>query len=124
MAREYQTERGCAAPVLSNTIWILLTQAGLNVQAWRHDNPSPYLQSYSLDFQYELGNGAVVEIGYTGNQGRKYAWGQPRNMNQVPMSFLNEGQALNNRVPNPFFGVLAAGPNRGGTIPLDRKSVV
>ncbi len=98
----------------------LLTQAGLNVQAWRHDNPSPYLQSYSLDFQYELGNGAVVEIGYTGNQGRKYAWGQPRNMNQVPMSFLNEGQALNNRVPNPFFGVLAAGPNRGGTIPFHR----
>ena len=98
----------------------LSTQLGLNIQAWRHDNPSPYLQSYSLDLQYEIGRGMVFDIGYTGNTGRRYAWGSGRNFNQVPSQFLSEGQALNNRVPNPFFGVLTAGPNRGATIPRHR----
>ena len=98
----------------------LLTQVGLNGQAWRHDNPSPYLQSYSLDFQYELGRGSIIDISYTGNQGRKFNWGSPRNMNQMPMSFLSEGQALNNRVPNPFFGVLTSGPLSGETLPRHR----
>lgn len=98
----------------------LLTQAGLNIQAWRHDNPTPYLQSYSLDLQYELGRGMVFDIGYTGNTGRKYSYGSGRNMNQVPSQYLSEGLALNNRVPNPFQGVLTAGPNTGATIPQHR----
>lgn len=98
----------------------LLTQAGLNIQAWRHDNPTPYLQSYSLDLQYELGRGMVFDIGYTGNTGRKYSYGSGRNMNQVPSQYLSEGLALNNRVPNPFQGVLTAGPNTGATLPQHR----
>ncbi|MDE0627493.1 MAG: hypothetical protein OXH99_13930 [Bryobacterales bacterium] len=98
----------------------LLTQAGLGVQAFRHDNPTPYLQSYSLDLQYELGRGMIFDIGYTGNTGRKYSYGAGRNMNQVPSQYLSEGQALNNRVPNPFHGVLTAGPNTGATTPRHR----
>ncbi|MDE0126484.1 MAG: TonB-dependent receptor [Bryobacterales bacterium] len=98
----------------------LLTQLGLNIQAWRHHNPTPYLQSYSLDLQYELANGLLFDIGYTGNTGRKYSWGAGRNYNQVPSQYLSEGQALNNRVPNPFHGVLTAGPNTGETIPRFR----
>ncbi len=98
----------------------LLTQTGLNIQAWRHDNPSPYLQSYSLDLQYEVGRGMIFDIGYTGNTGRRYSWGSGRNFNQVPSQYLSMGQALNNRVPNPFSGVLTAGPNRGSTVPFHR----
>ena len=98
----------------------LLTQAGLNISAFRHDNPSPYLQSYSLDLQYEIGQGMIFDIGYTGNTGRRYSWGSGRNFNQVPSQHLSEGQALNNRVPNPFFGVLTAGPNTGATTPRHR----
>ncbi len=98
----------------------LLTQLGLNIQAWRHNNPTPYLQSYSLDLQYELGRETVFDIGYTGNTGRKYSFGASRNMNQVHSQFLREGLALNNRVPNPFHGVLTAGPNTGETTPRHR----
>ena len=98
----------------------LLTQAGLNISAFRYNNPTPYLQSYSLDLQYELGRGMIFDIGYTGNTGRKYSYGSGRNMNQVHKQYLSEGQALNNRIPNPFQGVLSAGPNTGATIPRHR----
>ena len=95
----------------------LMTQLGLNIQAWRHHNPTPYLQSYSLDLQYEFARGLVFDIGYTGNTGRKYSWGAGRNYNQVPSQYLSEGQALNNRVPNPFHGVLTAGTEHGRNDP-------
>ena len=98
----------------------LATLLGANADAWNRDNPTPYLQSYSLDFQYELAAGSVVEIGYSGNQGRKFSWGSPRNFNQVPMSFLGMGEELNNRVPNPFFGQISSGPLSGSTVPFHR----
>lgn len=41
-------------------------------------------------------------------------------MNQVHKQYLSEGLALNNRIPNPFHGVLTAGPNTGVTIPRHR----
>ena len=53
---------------------------------------------------------AVFEIGYSGNQGRKFPYEQTRNFNQMPSSFLAMGEELNNRVPNPFFGLIPSGP--------------
>ena len=50
----------------------LLTRVGNSVTAWRTYNPTPYLQSYSLDLQYQLGYGTVFEIGYTGTSGASF----------------------------------------------------
>ena len=77
-----------------------LTQIGRNVRAFNHNNPSPYLQSYSLDFQYELTQGSVFEIGYTGNVGRKLNYGYNPNWNQMHPSFLSLGESLNDPVAN------------------------
>ena len=97
-----------------------LTQIGTNVVAFNHNNPSPYLQSYSLDFQYELTQGSVFEIGYTGNVGRKLNYGHNPNWNQMHPSFLSLGESLNEQVANPFFGVITSGALRGEAVPRHR----
>ena len=98
----------------------LLTRVGNSVTAWRLYNPTPYLQSYSLDFQYELGYGTVFELGYTGNVGRKLSYGEARRYNQMFPEYLSMGEELNARVPNPFFGAITSGALRGATIPQHR----
>ena len=98
----------------------LATAVGANVNAWPRDHPTPYVQSFSLDFQYEVAQGSVFEIGYTGNRGKKFAWGSNRNFNQVPMNYLSMGEELNNRVPNPFHGHIRSGPLSGITAPMHR----
>ena len=98
-----------------------LTQIGTNVRAWRRHNPTPYVQSYSLDFQYELAQGSVFEIGYTGNVGRTLNYGfQNPDWNQMHPSFLSLGESLNDQVANPFFGVITSGALRGKTVPRQR----
>lgn len=98
----------------------LLTAVGANVNAWPRNHPTPYVQSFSVDFQYELFPGSVFEIGYSGNRGRKFAWGSNRNFNQVRMESLSQGEELNNRIHNPFFGLISSGPMSGRTAPLHR----
>ncbi len=98
----------------------LATALGANVNAWPRNHPTPYVQSFSLDFQYEIAPGSVFEIGYSGNRGRKFAWGSNRNFNQVPIENLSMGERLNDRVPNPFFGHIRSGPLSGSTAPMHR----
>ena len=98
----------------------LLTRVGNSVTAWRTYNPTPYLQSYSLDLQYQLGYGTVFEIGYTGNVGRKLSYGEARRYNQMLPEYLSMGEDLNTRVSNPFHGAINIGALRGETIPQHR----
>ena len=98
----------------------LLTRVGNSVTAWRLYNPTPYLQNYSLDLQYELGYGTVFEVGYTGNVGRKFAYGESRRYNQMFPEYLSMGEDLNTRVTNPFYGHIKIGALRGQTIPRHR----
>ena len=98
----------------------LLTRVGNSVTAWRTYNPTPYLQNYSLDLQYELGYGTVFEVGYTGNVGRKFSYGEARRYNQMFPEYLSMGEDLNSRVANPFHGHINIGALRGETIPRHR----
>ena len=93
------------------------TFAGSTPTAWTRDNPSPLIQSYSLDFQYQLGPRTVAEIGFTGNVGKKLALGVTSNANQLDPKYLGLGQGLNNQVANPFAGVIKAGALANPTIP-------
>src|SRR5262249_16812821 len=53
----------------------LLTNVGLGVSPFTRKRPTPYMQQYSLDFQYQLGNSMVAELGYVGSQGRRLSFG-------------------------------------------------
>lgn len=101
----------------------LLTEVGQSVNAFQRYHPTPYVQSYSVDFQYMVGRGSVIEVGYTGVQGRKLLMGVSRNINQLNPTYLSLGDALNNQVTNPFYGVITNGPLSGPTIPYWRTLV-
>ena len=103
-------------PPTGNTLGAL-TYVGLSPTAWRRNNPTPYVEGYSLDLQYQVTHSSVLEVGYTGNVGRRLAYGVPVNYNQLNPQYLSLGQALNNLVPNPFYGIIKSGQLSGPTIP-------
>ena len=83
----------------------LLTEVGQTVVAASRLHPSGYAQTYSADFQYQIGNAGVLELGYTGVQGRKLLLGAANmNINQLDSKYLSQGNALYQKVANPFYG--------------------
>ena len=68
---------------------------------------SAQIYEWSMDFQYQVSNHSVAEIGYTGVRGRKLLFGNPNfDLDQLPTADLALGNKLNNLVPNPFSGVI------------------
>jgi len=98
----------------------LLTQAGDAVSAFYRAHPISYVQNFSVDFQYEVSKGMVMEVGYTGSQGRKLLFGTGQQANQLHPQNLSLGAQLDQAVPNPFFGAIATGVLAGATIPRQR----
>jgi hypothetical protein len=104
------------------------TTAGLNTlvgfgegQSWlREPHPTPHKHQYSIDFQYQLNPMTAVEIGYSGFKGRDLMFGNPSHFNQLHPDFLSLGPALDEQVPNPFFGRITAGALRFATVPRQR----
>ncbi|MEX2261251.1 MAG: carboxypeptidase regulatory-like domain-containing protein [Bryobacteraceae bacterium] len=96
------------------------TLIGESIGGTQYAFSNPYVQSFSLDFQYEFDRSTVLELGYTGTQSRKLAFGVGRNANQLPTHLLSQGAALNTPVDNPFFGIIPGGPLAGRTIPQHR----
>jgi hypothetical protein len=95
----------------------LATLVGQTVNAFQRSRPSPYVQAYTLDFQYQISGNTMVEVGYTGTQGRKLFYGYSQNLNQLDPKYLSLGSALNQAVKNPFAGVIQNGPLSAATIP-------
>ncbi len=95
----------------------LLTLVGNSISAFQRSHPSAYVQSYSFDLEYELGHNGVIELGYSGTQGRKLLLGNSPNLNQLDPKYLSLGASLNDQVPNPFFGQITTGTLSGATIP-------
>jgi hypothetical protein len=101
----------------------LLTGVGEGIsQVWPWaPHPTGYKSHFSVDFQYELANRAVLEAGYTGWRGRKLMYGQPAfNPNQLPTQFLSLGNRLDDMVPNPFYGVIESGNLSDEMVPYHR----
>jgi hypothetical protein len=93
----------------------LLQQLGLGVSEFIRSRPTPYLQGYSLDLQYQFDPSTVAEVGYAGSQGRKLL-GPNYEANQLPESLMSMGNALLASVPNPFYGVITSGDLSGATV--------
>jgi hypothetical protein len=98
----------------------LLTQVGDSVNAFWRNHPLSYVQNFSFDIQYELRKGMVLEVGYTGSQGRKLLFGTGQQANQLQPRELVRGTQLDEPVENPFFGVIQTGVLSGRTVPLQR----
>jgi hypothetical protein len=94
-----------------------LTNVGQGVGGLMKDRPTPYIQQYSFDLQYQAGGDVLIEAGYTGTQGRKLLYGSYGfQFNQLPDQYLALGDKLLQLVPNPFYGVIATGSLSGKTV--------
>jgi hypothetical protein len=98
----------------------LLTQVGDSVNAFSRHHPLGYVQNFSFDIQYEIAKGMVLEVGYTGSQGRKLLYGTGQQANQLDPVYLSRGAALDAPVANPFRGIITTGVLAGATVPQQR----
>jgi hypothetical protein len=90
---------------------------------------NPYSLRWNVDVQHQLGKGAVVEVGYTGNHYVHLPFSQ--NMNYTPAQYLSSSpfrdQAVIDRnstpVPNPFAGLLPGTNLSGNTVSFSSLTV-
>ncbi len=78
--------------------------------------PTPYLQQWNFTLQRQIPGQFVVTASYAGNRGIKL-FGAGYNVNQLDPVHFALGLALQNQVPNPFFGQIPAGGISGRTVP-------
>jgi trimeric autotransporter adhesin len=86
----------------------ILTGAGGQVRVPDQFRKSAYVHQYSFDIQRELPGKLVGEIGYIGGSGRRLGLGgnddATININQLDPRYQALGTALNDQLPNPFYG--------------------
>ncbi len=84
----------------------LLTQVGGNLESVLQTTITPWSQQWNLNIQRELPWQTNLEVAYVGTRGLHLS----RNgegglsLNQLDPQYLSLGSALNQSVPNPFFG--------------------
>jgi hypothetical protein len=97
----------------------LLTGVGGDVYFIDPNKGAPRVQQYSADLQRELPGGVSVSVGYTGATGTNLSWAGSNsggtagyiNINQIDPKYQSlPADYTTTSVPNPFFGVAAAGP--------------
>jgi hypothetical protein len=91
----------------------MLTGTGGEIRFVDPTKGAPRVQQYSADLQRELPWNLSVSVGYTGLTGRNLSWGGSDNalinINQLDPKYQTAGINTLSMVPNPFFGVAAAG---------------
>jgi len=101
----------------------LLTGVGGNIDFIDQTKGAPKVHQYSVDVQRELPGNMAVTIGYVGATGRDIGYGgtvdAAININQIDPAVARarfpapgggwDAAALRQSVPNPFFGIAAAG---------------
>ncbi|MBI4470467.1 MAG: TonB-dependent receptor [Acidobacteria bacterium] len=92
----------------------LATLLGQSINFTDRNIRTPYSEQWNLNLQRELPWEILLEIGYAGNRGLKLQ--ENLTLNQLPDSALALGNALNELVPNPFFGQIASGPLSSRTV--------
>jgi hypothetical protein len=91
-----------------------LAGVGTNIAFVDQGRTAPRVQQYSVDLQHELPGNQAITVSYVGSRGDHLGLGGTVdvgvNINQLDPKYLSLGSALTQTVPNPFFGVAAAGP--------------
>jgi hypothetical protein len=90
----------------------LLTAIGGRVEAPLQATNTPNVWQWNATVQHELPGNILVEAAYVGNRGRDLSLGGEGGytLNQLDPSYLSLGSALNQLVPNPFYGRVSTGP--------------
>jgi len=91
----------------------LATGAGSVIDFVDQDSEPGYVQQYSLDWQRELPGQMAIAFGYMGSRSERLSMGGTSdttiNINQLDPQYQALGTALQQTVPNPFFGNAAFG---------------
>lgn len=84
------------------------TNLGLGIgESFFNDSRNPVIQQWNLNLQRELPGNMVVEAGYLASKGNHLIDGEgSMTHNQLPASFGDLGNGLNDQVDNPFLGVI------------------
>ena len=83
------------------------TQVGGSVTTAFRDLETPYAHMWNVSLQRELPWQMVGEVAYVGTRHRHLWTNLARDT--VPAEYLSQGVALNQPVPNPFFGIIRSG---------------
>lgn len=83
------------------------TAVGGGVSTAFRDLETPYAHMWNVSVQRELPWGTIGEVAYVGTRHQKLWVNLPRNV--VPTDALALGTALDDLVPNPFFGTIRTG---------------
>jgi hypothetical protein len=84
-----------------------MTNVGLGLSgAVREWGIKPYNEQWSFSIERELPANSVVEVNYNGNRGVHLYYNSNTSLNYLPTSAWALGTALNDQVPNPFYGVI------------------
>jgi hypothetical protein len=91
----------------------LATGAGSVIDFVDQDSKPGYVQQFSLDWQRELPGEMAIAVGYMGSRSERLSLGGTSdttvNINQLNPQYQALGAALQQTVPNPFFGIAAFG---------------
>jgi hypothetical protein len=97
-----------------------LEGVGTQIEFIDQDKGASYVQQYSFDINRELRGNVAIGFEYNGATGRNLGLGGSNdgtiNINQLDPQHLSLGAALNDRVPNPFAGLLPGTSLNGATI--------
>lgn len=85
----------------------LLTGLGTSVLGDSRDLKRGRSQQWDIDLQQQLWDSWAVVVGYMGNRGRDLP--ATFNYNYLPESARALGSALQQQVPNPYYGLITAG---------------
>ena len=91
-----------------------LANIGTSFSAPEHSFVDGYSQAWSFGVQRELPHDIVVDVHYWANKITHLP--QSFNIDQLPDQYLSLGTALNQQVPNPFYGYITTGALSGKTI--------
>lgn len=84
------------------------TFLGQSPAMWDSRQTMPVTYQWNVDLQRELPGRILVDVAYAASRGVHLAF-KNRQMNELDPQYLSLGTALNQQVPNPFFGQINVG---------------
>jgi outer membrane receptor protein involved in Fe transport len=93
-----------------------LSNVGFGLTGYIRDEPVGYTQQWNVSVQRDLGLGIITDVSYMGNKGTNLQWGSGIEMNALDPQYLALGDALNERVANPFYGIIPSGALSASTV--------
>jgi outer membrane receptor protein involved in Fe transport len=99
-----------------------LSFLGNNVTHFEKDRPTPSTQQWNLTVQRELRWRMLLEMAYAGSHGT-HIMGYTYDLNQLDPQYQALGLALDDRVPNPFFGLIPPGTQVSGATIARRQAL-